>query len=147
MTENGSFRDRLNTGRCGGERCSLNPGEQRRRSVKFTQKTPVRTPVAIPYERIHKQTRKTIKQEISLLYGNAKARTQAENMSAREECTGRCDVTNTDRSPRTLPRAQKPLRIFTLKETLCNKLTWRFCTQLLPKNDITMPRGPPRARP
>ena len=31
-------------------------------------------------------------------------------MSAREECTGRCDVTNTDRSPRTLPRAQKPLR-------------------------------------
>ena len=26
--------------------------------------------------------------------------------------TGRCDVTNTDRSPQTLPRSQKPLRIF-----------------------------------
>ena len=39
-----------------------------------------------------------------------KSSNQAENMSARDKCTGRCDVTNTDRSPRTLPRAQKPLR-------------------------------------
>ena len=38
VTEHGSFRDRLNTGRCGGERCPLNHGEQRRRNVKFTQK-------------------------------------------------------------------------------------------------------------
>ena len=30
---------------------------------------------------------------------------------ARDECAGRCDVTNTDRSPQTLPRSQKPLRI------------------------------------
>ena len=28
-----------------------------------------------------------------------------------DECAGRCDVTNTDRSPQTLPRSQKPLRI------------------------------------
>ena len=46
VTEHGSFRDRLNNGRCGGERCPLNPGEQRRRSVKFTQK-PDRNPEAI----------------------------------------------------------------------------------------------------
>ena len=38
-----------------------------------------------------------------------KSSSQAEQ-SAREKRTGRCDVTNTDQSPRPLPHAQKPLR-------------------------------------
>ena len=43
---------------------------------------------------------------------NAKCKIGARlNKCARDKCTGRCDVTNTDRSPRTLPRSQKPLRI------------------------------------
>ena len=29
---------------------------------------------------------------------------------AREVCAGRCDVTNTERSPQTLPQTQKPSR-------------------------------------
>ena len=47
-----------------------------------------------------------------------KGSNQAENKSARDKCTGRCDVTNTDRSPRTLPRAQKPLRSLTRAHAL-----------------------------
>ena len=31
---------------------------------------------------------------------------------AREMCAGRCDVTNTERSPQTLPQSQKPSRTF-----------------------------------
>ena len=61
------------------------------------------------------------KQEISLLYGNAKARTRLRTESARDKCTGRCDVTNTDRSPRTLPRAQKPLRSLTRAHALAQR--------------------------
>ena len=53
------------------------------------------------------------KQEISLLNGKAKARTRLRTeVRVISKCTRRCDVTNTDRSPRTLPRAQKPLKKF-----------------------------------
>ena len=42
---------------------------------------------------------------------NAKCKIRARlNTCARDECAGRCDVTNTDRSPQTLQRSQKPLR-------------------------------------
>ena len=50
-----------------------------------------------------------------------KSSNQAENRSARDKCTGRCDVTNTDRSPRTLPRAQKPLRSLTRAHALAQR--------------------------
>ena len=46
VTEHGSFRDRLNTGRCGGGRCPLNLLEEAECEVHT--KTPVRTQVSIP---------------------------------------------------------------------------------------------------
>ena len=52
---------------------------------------------------------------------------------ARDECTGRCNVTNTDRSPKTLPQSQKPLRIWSYDEHygLCQTLIpARLCTAL-----------------
>ena len=54
------------------------------------------------------------KQEIT---SNAKCKIRTRlNTCARDECAGRCDVTNTDRSPQTLPRSQKPLRINTFAQ-------------------------------
>ena len=40
---------------------------------------------------------------------------------AHEVCAGRCDVTNTDRSPQTLPRSQKPLRSLTRAHALARR--------------------------
>ena len=45
------------------------------------------------------------------------------NTCARDECAGRCDVTNT---PQTLPRSQKPLRI---KSILCIVSKWTTLVQ------------------
>ena len=40
---------------------------------------------------------------------------------AREKCAGRCDVTNTERSPQTLPQSQKPSRSLTRAHALARR--------------------------
>ena len=54
------------------------------------------------------------------------------NKCERDKCTRRCDVTNTDRSPRTLPRVQKPLRSLTRAHALAQRkqmmYSWEITT-------------------
>ena len=127
VTENGLFRDRFKISQCGCGCCPLVPVSKQELDRILEAITELeRGHSRHAEQRSQKRTRRATQTETT---SNVKCKIRPRlNTCAREECVGRCDVTNTDRSPQTLPRSQKPLRKLTTKNCASKQSNTRQVT-------------------